>query len=232
MRDAGRKMGNWKRCRAPTQDPIIVLTSKASTKGGRGERRTPSPIVRPSSMAFWHSGGTPQISTSLWRSSATFICRVSRARQDLWGVKMCAFSLFLPASRMALPQDPSTCCLALAARWHHSARAHSPAAAPAPVLARRRVAGGGGGGWRVQHGTRPRGRGRWAAKARAHAWAARRRGGRPRGRGIALGGQLVACVIQPHGKVRARPGPSSGALGMTAPYKRHGGNDATRSLRV
>ena len=40
------------------------------------------------------------------------------------------------------------------------------------------------------------------------------------------------ALFQPHGKVRARPGPSGGALGMTAPYKQHGGNDATRSLRV
>ena len=40
------------------------------------------------------------------------------------------------------------------------------------------------------------------------------------------------ALFQPHGKVRARPGPSGGALGMAAPYKRHGGNDATRSMRV
>ena len=40
------------------------------------------------------------------------------------------------------------------------------------------------------------------------------------------------ALFQPHGKVRARPDLSGGALGMTAPYKQHGGNDATRSLRV
>ena len=43
---------------------------------------------------------------------------------------------------------------------------------------------------------------------------------------------LVAALFQPRGKVRARPGPSGEALCMAAPCKRHGGNDATRSLCV
>ena len=37
------------------------------------------------------------------------------------------------------------------------------------------------------------------------------------------------AVFQPHGKVRARPGPSGEALCMAAPRKRHVVNDATRS---
>ena len=55
----------------------------------------------------------------------------------------------------------------------------------------------------------------------------------------ALGSQvswIILCtwpaLFQPHGKVRARPGPSGEALSMAAPCKRHVGNDATRSLRV
>ena len=40
------------------------------------------------------------------------------------------------------------------------------------------------------------------------------------------------ALFQPHGKVRARPGPSGEALCMAAPCKRHVVNDATRSLRV
>ena len=40
------------------------------------------------------------------------------------------------------------------------------------------------------------------------------------------------ALFQPQGKVRARPGPSGEALCMAAPCKRHGVNDATRSLRV
>ena len=43
---------------------------------------------------------------------------------------------------------------------------------------------------------------------------------------------LWPALFQPHGKVRARPGPSGEALCMAAPCKRHGVNDATRSLRV
>ena len=41
-----------------------------------------------------------------------------------------------------------------------------------------------------------------------------------------------AAVFQSHGKVRARPGPSGEALCMAPACKRHGVNDATRSLRV
>ena len=40
------------------------------------------------------------------------------------------------------------------------------------------------------------------------------------------------AIFQPHGKVRARPGPSGEALCMAAPCKWHVVNDATRSLRV
>ena len=40
------------------------------------------------------------------------------------------------------------------------------------------------------------------------------------------------ALFQPHGKVRARPGPSGEALCMAAPCKRHVFNDATRSLRA
>ena len=43
---------------------------------------------------------------------------------------------------------------------------------------------------------------------------------------------VAAALFQPHGKVRARPGPSGEALCMAAPCKRHVVNDATRSLRV
>ena len=44
--------------------------------------------------------------------------------------------------------------------------------------------------------------------------------------------QLAPALFQPHGKVRARPGPSGEALCMAAPCKRHVVNDATQSLRV
>ena len=40
------------------------------------------------------------------------------------------------------------------------------------------------------------------------------------------------ALFQPHGKVRARPGPSGEALCMAAPCKRHVVKDATRSMRV
>ena len=40
------------------------------------------------------------------------------------------------------------------------------------------------------------------------------------------------ALFQPHGKVRARPGPSGEALCLAAPCKQHVVNDATRSLRV
>ena len=39
-------------------------------------------------------------------------------------------------------------------------------------------------------------------------------------------------LFQPRGKVRRTPGPSGGALRAASPYKRHGGNAATRSLRA
>ena len=38
--------------------------------------------------------------------------------------------------------------------------------------------------------------------------------------------------FQPRGKLKRPPGPRGGALRTAAPYKRRGGNDATRSLRV
>ena len=44
--------------------------------------------------------------------------------------------------------------------------------------------------------------------------------------------RAVPALFQPHGKVRARPGPSGEALCVAAPCKRHGVDDATRSLRV
>ena len=41
-----------------------------------------------------------------------------------------------------------------------------------------------------------------------------------------------AALFQPQGKVRPRPGPSGGGLSVAAPYKLHGGNSTTRSLRA
>ena len=43
---------------------------------------------------------------------------------------------------------------------------------------------------------------------------------------------LPPALFHPQGNVKRTPSPSGGALRMAAPYKRHGGNGATRSLRA
>ena len=69
----------------------------------------------------------------------------------------------------------------------------------------------------------------WHTRAAAIRWAHSRLSVRGEARHERDG---VPALFQSHGKVRARPGPSGEAICMAAPYKRHGGNDATRSLRV
>ena len=46
------------------------------------------------------------------------------------------------------------------------------------------------------------------------------------------GSSGTSALFQPQGNVTRTPSPSGGALRMAAPYKRHGGNGATRSLRA
>ena len=126
-------------------------------------------------------------------------------------------SLLLTVSRMVLPQDPSTTVCARGRGFEQAAprtRGFSEAfqatrAAEQGSRARQRAACATAGAPRQQ-------------QARACMHSTER----------ATSAALAPALFQPHGKVRARPGPSGEALCMGAPCKRHVVNDATRSLRV
>ena len=53
-----------------------------------------------------------------------------------------------------------------------------------------------------------------------------------RGASGSSGKSCAPALFQPQCKVKAQPGPNGVALRTAAPYKHHGGNYATRSLRV